>query len=136
MLEKAYLTRVDDPEVKVPCLFNPKELTVEKSNQFAEVNIPGLSSPIFQFVRGNARSVTLDLFFDTYEKGTDVRDYTDKITGWDEGAMFSRLPEGAKGLMDIDSDLHAPPICLFIWGAFAFQCIIERGKQTVHHVSS
>ncbi|WP_440956069.1 CIS tube protein [Methanosarcina sp. Mfa9] len=126
MLEKAYLTRVDDPDVKVPCLFNPKELTVEKSNQFAEVNIPGLSSPIFQFVRGNARSVTLDLFFDTYEEGTDVRDYTDKITGWDEGAMFSRLPEGAKGLMDIDSDLHAPPICLFIWGTFVFQCIIDR----------
>lgn len=28
--------------------------------------------------------------------------------------------------MDIDSGLHAPPVCLFIWGAFIFQCIIER----------
>lgn len=27
--------------------------------------------------------------------------------------------------MDIDSDLHAPPICLFIWGTFLFPCIIE-----------
>lgn len=110
----------------VPCLFNPKELSVEKSNQFAEVNIPGLSSPIFQFVRGNARSVTMDLFFDTYEQGTDVRLFTDRITGWDAGITFSNLPKTAKGLMDIDSDLHAPPICIFIWGAFMFQCIIER----------
>lgn len=124
MLEKAYFTRKDNPAVTVPCLFNPKELSVEKSNQFAAVNIPGLSSPIFQFVRGDARSITVELFFDTYEKGIDVRTYTDLITGWDAGSMLSKLPN--KGLMDIDSDLHAPPICLFVWGTFIFQCIIER----------
>lgn len=126
MLVKAYLTRKDDPRLVVPCLFNPRELSVEKSNQFAEVNIPGLSSPIFQFVRGNARSVSMDLFFDTYEQQTDVRVFTDRVTGWDAGSMFSKLPGAAKGLMDIDSNLHAPPVCLFIWGAFIFQCIIER----------
>jgi len=126
MLVKAFLTRKDNPLLIVPCLFNPKELSVEKSNQFAEVNIPGLSSPVFQFVRGNARSVTMDLFFDTYELGTDVRIFTDRITGWDAGSMLSKLPGIAKGLMDIDSNLHAPPVCLFIWGTFIFQCIIER----------
>ena len=67
--------------MRVPFLFNPKEFSVEKSNQYAEVSIPGLSSPVFQFVRGNARSVTMDLFFDTYEEGEDVRFHTDRITG-------------------------------------------------------
>jgi len=66
------------------------------------------------------------LFFDTYELKLDVRLFTDRITGWDAGSMFSQLPDAVKGLMDIDSDLHAPPVCLFIWGAFIFQCIIER----------
>jgi nucleoid-associated protein YgaU len=126
MLVKAFLTRKDNPQTVVPFLFNPKELSVEKSNQFAEVNIPGLASPVFQFVRGNARTVTLDLFFDTYEECLDVRTFTDRITGWDAGSMFSNLPGVSKGLMDIDSDLHAPPVCLFIWGAFMFQCLIER----------
>jgi nucleoid-associated protein YgaU len=126
MLVKAFITRKDNPALVVPCLFNPKELSVEKSNHYAEVAIPGLSSPVFQFVRGNARSVTMDLFFDTYEEGTDVRIHTDQITGWDAGSMLSGLPGSAKGLMDIDSDLHAPPVCLFVWGAFVFQCIIER----------
>ncbi len=51
MLVKAFLTRKDKRYLIVPCLFNPKELSVEKSNHFAEVNIPGLSSPVFQFVR-------------------------------------------------------------------------------------
>jgi len=126
MLEKAYLSRKDNPSVKVPFLFNPKELSIEKSNQYAEVNIPGLPAPIFQFIRGNARSVSMDLFFDTYEEGKDVRMHTDQITGWDAGSMFSKLPNEKKGLMDIDSDLHAPPVCIFVWGTFLFQCIIER----------
>lgn len=126
MLVKAFLTRKDQPWLVVPCMFNPEQFTVEKSNQFAEVNIPGLSAPVYQFVRGNARSVSMDLFFDTYEQGTDVRVYTDRITGWDSGSMFSKIPGIAKGLMDIDSELHAPPICLFVWGTFIFQCIIDQ----------
>lgn len=126
MLVKAFLTRKDNPLLIVPCLFNPNELSIEKSNQFAEVDIPGLSAPVFQFVRGNARTVTMDLFFDTYEMGLDVRLFTDRITGWDAGSMFSGIPDVAKGLMDIDSELHAPPVCLFIWGTYIFQCIVER----------
>jgi hypothetical protein len=125
-LVKAYLTRKDKPWPIVQFLFNPSEFSVEKSNQFTEVNIPGLPSSLFQFVKGGARTLTMDLFFDTYEKKMDVRIFTDRITGWDSGSMFSKLPNIAKGLMDIDSDLHAPPVCIFIWGAYIFPCIIER----------
>ena len=125
-LVKAFLTRKDNPLLIVPFLFNPEGFTVERTNQFTEVNIPGLPSSTFQFVKGGARTLTMDLFFDTYEKKMDVRIFTDRITGWDSGSMFSKLPDIAKGLMDIDSDLHAPPVCLFIWGAYIFPCIIER----------
>lgn len=119
MLAKAYLMNKKN-EFRVPFLFNPNEVTIEKTNQYAETSIPGLPSSTFQFVKGGARTLTMDLFFDTYEQEKDVRGYTDMITGWDSGSME------AKGLMDIDSDLHAPPICLFVWGSFIFQCIIER----------
>jgi len=121
MLEKGYFTRKDNPSMKIPFLFNPKEFSVEKSNQFAEINVPGLSSPILQFVRGNARTVSLELFFDTYETGDDVRIYTNQITGWEAGE--------AKGLMDIDSELHAPPVCIFIWGKFRFECVIASSTK-------
>jgi hypothetical protein len=123
MLVKAYLVN-KRTEAKVPFLFNPNELNIERTNQFAEVGAPGLPSSTFRFVKGGARTLTMDLFFDTYEKGTDVRDYTDKITGWDMGSSGER--SSAKGLMDIDPELHAPPICMFIWGSFIFSCIIER----------
>ncbi|MCP5106295.1 MAG: LysM peptidoglycan-binding domain-containing protein, partial [bacterium] len=59
------------------------------------------------------------------KKLKDVRMYTDLITGWDSGITNSKLP-GKKGLMDIDSELHAPPVCVFVWGDFSFECIIER----------
>ena len=65
MLVKAFLTRKDMPAMVVPFLFNPTEFTVEKSNQFAEINIPGLDSSLFQFVRGGARTLTMDLLFDS-----------------------------------------------------------------------
>lgn len=126
MLVKAFLTRKDDPLQVVPLLFNPTEFTVDKSNSYTEVNIPGLPSSLFQFVKGGARTLTMDLFFDTYEAGLDVRLFTDLITGWDAGAIYSSLAFGRKGLMDLDADLHAPPVCLFIWGSYVFQCIIER----------
>jgi hypothetical protein len=129
MLVKAYISRKDKPGTQIPCMFNPEQFSVEKSNHYASVNIPGLSAPVLQFVRGEARTVSLELFFDTYEKGEDVRMYTDAITGWDAGSTFSKLSGDKKGLMDIDSDLHAPPICQFVWGAFVFQCIIERASK-------
>lgn len=122
-LVKAYLTRKDKPWLIVPFLFNPDEFSVERTNQFTEVNIPGLPSSTFQFVKGGARTITMDLTFDTYEEKVDVRTFTDRITGWESET------KKAKGLMDIDSDLHAPPICLFIWGAYIFPCIIERATK-------
>ncbi len=132
MLVKAFLVRKDkkiNPLYIVPCQFNPEQLSVEKSNDFTEMNIPGLPSPVFQFVKGSARSLSVDLFFDTYEDGIDVRLFTDRITGWDAGFMYSIIPFAPRGLMDIDSDLHAPPVVLFIYGAFIFQCIITSTSK-------
>lgn len=129
MLVKAFLTRKDKPYMIVPFMFNPEEFSVDKSNEFSEIKIPGLSGSIFQFVRGGSRSLSLDLFFDTYEQGLDVRVYTDRISGWDMSGLTGSLPGPLSGLMDIDPDLHAPPVCLFVWGAYVFPCIIEKANK-------
>ena len=34
---------------EVPVKFYPSEYTLEKSNEFASINIPGLESPVLQF---------------------------------------------------------------------------------------
>jgi len=84
--------------------FNPTELSYDKTAQIAEITIPGLDSPLQQFVRGNSEKLTLDLFFDSTDEGmganaTSVTKRTDKIYQ----------------LIKIDSHRHAPPICTFYW---------------------
>jgi hypothetical protein len=129
MLEKAFLISekgmktlgFEDPPVVF--MFNPNELTIERTNQYSEKQFPGMPSSTFQFIKGGARTLTMTLFFDTYEKGLDVRVLTDRITGWDSASAGGI--EAPKGLMDINSELHTPPICFFVWGSFIFRCIIE-----------
>jgi nucleoid-associated protein YgaU len=68
------------------------------------------------FVNGNADTLTMDLFFDTYTYygKAPVTDYTRKLTE----------------LLDIQADLHAPPLVEFRWGQhLAFRAILERVGQ-------
>ena len=39
--KKGYLTRKDNQSIQVPFLFNPKEFSVEKSNQYRRSHHPG-----------------------------------------------------------------------------------------------
>jgi hypothetical protein len=93
----------------IDVLFNPTEYTLAKSNQYAEIPVPGLDSPLIQFVRGQTEVLTLDLFFDTTDSGTDekAKSVTEKTDA------FYRL-------VKIEALTHAPPIVLFSWGGDAF----------------
>ncbi len=113
-LEKASIEyTVKGKKEVVEVLFNPTEYRLNKSNVFSEVAVPGLESPPVQFIRGNARTLSMQLFFDTYEKGTDVREHTKKIMG----------------LLAVENELHAPPICTFVWGGLTFKGVLERADQ-------
>lgn len=116
-LEKALIQPLDERGQNkgnpFSVLFNPGEYTIEKRNTFGKAVVPGLSTPILQFVSGTARTLTMDLFFDTCEERKDVREFTDKVTS----------------LMQIDRDMHVPPFCKFIWGRFEFKAVLERVTQ-------
>jgi hypothetical protein len=98
----------------IEVLFNPSEYAMDASNHYNWKKVPGLSMPVGQFVSGNTTTLTLDLFFDTYEKKTDVRNYTSKISG----------------LLDVEKELHAPPVCRFVWGSIDFKGVVEKVTQT------
>lgn len=118
----------------IPVQFNPTEISFDKGAQIAEIAIPGLDSPLLQFVRGQNEKITLDLFFDTTEDGmgagaTSVTTFTDRIYE----------------LVKIEPERHAPPVCAFIWNSkfpgsdissnlgnqkrTDFQCLVESVKQ-------
>jgi hypothetical protein len=118
----------------IPVKYNPTELTFNKAAQIAELSIPGLDSPLLQFVRGQTETLNVDLFFDTTEDGmgegaTSVTTFTDRIYE----------------LVKIEPERHAPPICSFIWNdkfpgcdvsenignqrRNEFQCVVESVRQ-------
>jgi len=93
----------------IPCQFNPTEYTLTKAAQTAELAIPGLDSPLLQFVRGQAGTLTADLFFDSTDGGTG------------EGATaVTRRTDLVYELVKIDPATHAPPVCDFTWGGQDF----------------
>lgn len=104
----------------IPVQFNPTEYSLSKSAQIAEIAIPGIDSPILQFIRGQNEKLALDLFFDTTDKGigesaTDVRTLTKSIYQ----------------LVKIQPKTHAPPRIKFSWGSgISFQAVVESIDQT------
>ena len=100
--------------IPIPVMFNPPEYQLQVTNQFAEVGIPGLGSSLLQFVRGSARTLTMELFFDTTNLGIDVRLHTELVLS----------------LTNLNSETHAPPRLLFVWGSLIFPCVLESVTQT------
>ena len=112
--------------------FNPTELQFQKQVQIAEVAIPGLDSPLLQFVRLQDEKVTLELFFDTTDTGMD-----------DNAQSVTILTDPFYELLKIDSHAHAPPRLQFGWGEefpggrisdkkqgrHTFRCVVESVQQ-------
>lgn len=98
---------------RIAVMYNPEQFTLEQGNDFAEIGIPGLNAPPIQYVRGKGRTLSMELFYDSYELGGDVREFTDRLTG-----LLATLPA-----------TFAPPVLLFVMGNFSFRCVLAEASQ-------
>ncbi len=93
-------------------LFNPNQITVQKATTWRLKPIAESDTGNSQFLHGEPATLTMELFFDTYERGEDVRRHT--------GAIFALTTVQEHG------ELHRPPLCRLEWGEFSisdtFQC--------------
>jgi nucleoid-associated protein YgaU len=98
--------------------FNPREYTIEQSNSYAEIGIPGLEAPILQFVRGNTEKLSFDVLIDTtdLEPGSPQRDAR---------TLANKILQLAR----VDGERHAPPICKFEWGGEVLEGVIETVRR-------
>lgn len=124
-LEKAVIEV--DPQDRGPNLparitvqFNPAEYTLSKGAQIAEIAIPGIDSPILQFIRGQNEKLALELFFDTTQFGMGEQPVRD----------VRELTAPVYQLVKIQSKTHAPPRIRFVWGkGLSFRAIVESIQQ-------
>jgi nucleoid-associated protein YgaU len=89
--------------IEVP--YNPTELSLSKAATYADVAIPGLDGPVLQYVRGEAETLSLELFFDSTEQGR----------GAGATSVIAQV-DAVHRLAKLDGDLHSPPIVRLSWG--------------------
>ncbi|WP_086930818.1 CIS tube protein [Agarilytica rhodophyticola] len=133
-LQKATIEILDkeaiNPSIGLPARievqFNPQEYSLSKGAQVAEINIPGIDSPILQFIRGQNEKLSLELFFDTTrpQPGQVAADMGD-------GARDVRkLTRSIYQLVKIQPRIHAQPRIRFYWGnGISFKAIVESVQQ-------
>ena len=91
---------------QIVALFNPHEITVQKEVDWDTQPTVGRDVPEGQFTHGQPATLSMDLFFDTYEDGISVVRRTDEI--------FHLATVEQHG------DIHRPPICRLSWGLGIF----------------
>ncbi|ELZ10092.1 peptidoglycan-binding lysin domain-containing protein [Halovivax asiaticus JCM 14624] len=122
-LEKAQIMIVNGKQggETIECSFNPNSYTVEKSVNYGEMKATGSGASIMQFVDGNAERLSMELFFDT----------TDELD--EDGATVDvreRYTKHIDTLLSVDGELHAPPVCRFVWGdGITFTALLERANK-------
>lgn len=105
--------------VPMPVLFNPNQLTIRKTASWRDVEKGEQDVPGAQFTGGDPATLSLELFFDTYESGVDVRTRT--------------LPIFHLATVQKHGDMHRPPVCRLQWGLYdfdGFQWVLESVEQT------
>src|SRR5215813_10360946 len=102
-LEKALLKNCET-QAEFYVLFNPEEYTLNKDNNFAQMAVPGLRSPLLQFVHGNLQTLDMELLVDTYEahqaNGKVINQANDDVR---------QITRGITNLLEPNPDTHAPP---------------------------
>lgn len=106
-LTKATIENLDTKEV-FECSFNPSEYTIAKSNSWQPKPVIGKNVPKLDFTGGGSRTLTLELFFDVFEKSNgDVRKIVNKL--W----ALTMIDESKK---NASTKRSRPPLCKFQWG--------------------
>lgn len=112
--DKAQIVNLETNE-PIDCMFRPKEFSLNKTNSWHEKDVKKANIPTLEFGGGKPVDLKMQLFFDTYETGEDVRKHTDKV--WQ--------------LMDVSKSKSRPPRCQFKWGNYlSFKAVVTSiGQQ-------
>lgn len=105
--------------ISIPCMFNPFEYTVTKTNQYEERARNNSDVPHVEFKKAGAQTLKLSLTFDTYESGEDVSLTTNKL--WKLMESKTRDEDGENKV--------PPPEVAFEWGVFRFVSVVTNMTQ-------
>ena len=127
-VEKAFL-EIENGE-RLPCLFNPAQLEISRSNSWAGESLPGRGVPRLRYSGARPGTMAVELFFDTTNDGSAVTKYTGKILALME--IDTSLP----GANDATHNAR-PPYVTFHWGDLhSYKAVIAHLDLTFTYFSS
>ncbi len=118
--EKVSIGSLDEPGVQVTAQYNPKDLQVDLTVPWQKVNQANKSSAEgihLEFTGANGREMTVELLFDSYEKGGSIAGQV---------ATIHKLASVIDPASDSE-DKRRPHRCVVKWGSTvkSFRCVIE-----------
>jgi nucleoid-associated protein YgaU len=126
-LVPAQIRRIKPPGPPIDCMFNPKEYSFTKQNSWTAGKSKGANVPHLDFGGGQAATLQMQLFFDTYSRAEDPAAVQDvrKFTGpiWELMLVDEKLK-------DRKNKKGRPPTVHFQWGeASSFDAVITSITQ-------
>jgi LysM repeat protein len=120
-MNKLKITNLDNSK-SFEVLFNPTEYTFEDASKWEDQK-GNRRRPELQYTGGDRKRLSMELFYDTYEKKEDVRLYTGKLSKLlavttDDGNVGTRPPKLELSWGIANNDL-----------GFPFKCVLESLKQ-------
>jgi len=108
-----------DQNNRIEAMFNPKSLSVTRQVEWKSQEAAKRDTPELQFTTAQPATLTVELFFDTYDRPEPNKDsvlnYTSKLLA----------------LTTVDGDKHRPPVCQIQWGdqGIIFQGVLQGLDQ-------
>lgn len=113
-MERLLIKNTDSSGEEFRVQFNPERYSIERAAQWEEKG----RQATLQYGGKARKSITFELFFDTYGTDKDVRtEHVQKLLALMEPTVST--PSGNK----------RPPVLLLSWGQFTFQGVLERLGQ-------
>jgi hypothetical protein len=129
LTEKAFL-EIEGKSDTLPCMFNPAEISVSRSNSWTGDSLAGQGVPKLRYTGASSGTLSLNLTFDTTDTGDPVTNYTGKVLA----------------LMDVDPSLPGsdeqsnngrPPYVVFHWGnVHSFKAVVSSLNLQFTYFSS
>jgi hypothetical protein len=117
MAEKAYLEV--ETGARISCLFNPTELQISVGSNWRDEPVPGQPGRELEFLGGQSGTMSLELFFDTTDKGQTVASHTNELI------KLTKIDTSLPGYNEATNN-GRPPWVKFHWGGFhSFRCVVS-----------
>ena len=136
--KKGKILNMGTGEIREFC-YNPSSILDEKAIIYEETIVPGYSGPVYQYVAGGARTISLDILisgegtgFNTLQQDQKFIKDTKVLKLGEESQL--KIPESIKRLYSFDKSIQSIVSDVRFYQSLAYPEDIQKGKNTPPYV--